>query len=148
MDNQVSQIQFALQGIKTEQFATFEEDFNPKKQIDIAVGLEFKLKHSSQLVGVFLSLHFEQSKKKILMLLVSCHFRIEDKSWENLIDKEKSIVVLPKDFVSHISMLTVGTARGLMFAKTEGTFCSQFIVPLINVSEMITKDATFEIKSE
>lgn len=146
MDNPKLEVEFALQAIKTEQFATFEENFDPKKQINIAVGLEFKINQTMKQVGVFLTLHFEQSKKKIIILITSCHFRIKDESWSNLIDNEKSQVVLTKDFVSHISMLTVGTARGLMFAKTEGTFCSQFLVPLINVTDMITEDAIFEIK--
>jgi hypothetical protein len=45
-------------------------------------------------------------------------------------------------------MITVGTTRGVLYAKTENSPYSKYIVPTINVAEMIEKDAIFEINSE
>jgi len=145
--DKVEQIQFSLQGIKTEQFATFQENYTPKKEIGIAVELELKLNQSIKQVGVVLTLHYDQSKKKIILLVLSCHFRIEDESWKNLVNIDNTLLTLPRDFVTHLSTLTVGTARGVLFAKTEGSFCSQFLVPLINVDSIVSQDAIFELKS-
>ena len=45
-------------------------------------------------------------------------------------------------------MITIGTTRGVLFAKTESTPFSKYIIPTINVAEMIENDATFKINSE
>ena len=74
---------------------------------------------------------------------VSCHFKIEDASWNSFIKKNKLIV--PKQFLAHLAMLTTGTSRGVLFAKTEATQFSKFIVPTLNVTEMIKEDASFDI---
>jgi len=45
-------------------------------------------------------------------------------------------------------MITTGTARGVLFAKTEATQFSKFFVPTLNVAKMITEDAIFDLASE
>lgn len=141
-------VQFSFQGIKIEQFAVFEENYKPKNENGVAVHVEFKLNQAIKQIGIFLSLDFEHGKQKFLKISVSCHFRIENDSWQNFIQQESARIVIPKHFIVHLVMLTVSTTRGVLFAKTEGTFCSQIIVPLLNVNEMITQDATFEIKKD
>jgi len=37
-------------------------------------------------------------------------------------------------------MLSVGTARGILHAKTENTPYNEFIIPLINVTEAVKAD--------
>ncbi len=37
-------------------------------------------------------------------------------------------------------MLCVGTARGILHAKTEGTAFNDFILPAINVEELVEED--------
>jgi hypothetical protein len=40
-------------------------------------------------------------------------------------------------------MITVGTARGVLHAKTEGTTLNKFFIPTVNVVEMVTDDGAF-----
>ena len=148
MEEKNNNIGFAFLGIKTEQFAVFEENFNPKKDINLNTGLQFKIDHTAKQIGVFLELSFEQQKKKFIKIQVSCHFKIEDDAWAGFVQKKESNLIIPKDFLAHISMVTVGTTRGVLFAKTEGTQFSKFFVPLINVAEMIKEDAVFDINFE
>ena len=148
MDTPIPPIQFAFQGIKVEQFAVFEENYKPKNENGIAIQVDFKLNQAIKQIGIFLSLDFEHGKQKFLKISVSCHFKIEDDSWKNFVQQDNTKIVIPKNFIVHLVMLTVSTTRGVLFANTEGTFCSQVIVPLINVSEMITQDAIFEIKKD
>jgi hypothetical protein len=42
-------------------------------------------------------------------------------------------------------MLTIGTSRGILHAKTEGTEFNKFILPTINVNQLVEKDAEFII---
>jgi hypothetical protein len=45
-------------------------------------------------------------------------------------------------------MLTVGTARGVLHAKTENTKYNRYVLPTINVASMIKNDAVFNFGNE
>lgn len=143
-----AQVGFALQGIKTEQFAIFEENYTPKKETSLSTELQFKINEKNKQIGVFLGFEFIQGKKVFLKIEVSCHFKIEEKSWNNFIQKDNAKLVVPKGFLAHLAMIATGTTRGVLFAKTESTPFSKFIVPTLNVAEMIKEDASFDIIAE
>ncbi|HOR40842.1 MAG TPA: hypothetical protein PLK02_03695 [Paludibacteraceae bacterium] len=143
MKKENTQVGFALKGIKTEQFAIFEENYSPKKETSLGTELQFKLDQNNKQIAVFLGFEFLQGKKVFLKIQVSCHFKIEESSWNLLIQENKLIV--PKGFLAHLAMITTGTSRGVLFAKTEATPFSTFIVPTLNVAEMIKEDVLFDI---
>ena len=143
MKKENTQVGFALKGIKTEQFAIFEENYSPKKETSLGTELQFKLDQNNKQIAVFLGFEFLQGKKVFLKIQVSCHFKIEEGSWSSLIQENKLIV--PKGFLAHLAMITTGTSRGVLFAKTEATPFSTFIIPTLNVAEMIKEDVSFDI---
>lgn len=146
MEIENNSVGFALQGIKTEQFAVLEENYSPKKDIVLGTGLQFRIDSQNKQIGAFLSFEFVQGKKIFLKIQVSCHFKIEESAWTSFVQEEK--LVVPKGFLAHLSMITTGTTRGVLFAKTEGTPFSKYIIPTINVAEMIDEDGVFDISSE
>ena len=137
---------FLLQGIKTEQFAIFDDNYTPKKDIGLNTNLQFKVDSQNKQMGVFLGFEYIQGKKIFLKIIVSCHFKIEENDWNRFLQEDNLIV--PKGFQAHLAMITIGTTRGVLFAKTESTPFSKYIIPTINVAEMIENDATFKINSE
>lgn len=141
-------IGFNLKGIKTEQFVLFAENYNSKKQVQLRQSLQVKLDKESKQLGIFLGFEFAQTKKVFLKIEVSCHFGIEVNSWNQYLIKEKNVITFPKGFVAHLTMITTGTARGILFAKTEGTEYCNFLVPPINVLELIPEDVTFELAND
>lgn len=142
------QLGFELLGIKTEQFAIFEENYNIKKETNLTTELQFKLDQTNKQIGVFLGFEFMQAKKVFIKILVSCHFKIQEKSWNSFIKENDSKLIVPKGFLAHLAMLTTGTVRGVLFAKTEASQFSKFIIPTLNIAAMITDDASFEIENE
>lgn len=140
-----TQVGFALFGIKTEQFAIFEENYTPKKETVLSAELQFKLDQKTKQMGIFFGFEFLQGKKVFLKIQVSCHFKIEEKSWDSFVQKKRSKLVVPKGFLDHLAMITIGTTRGVLFAKTESTPFSNFIIPTLNVEEMIAEDAAFDM---
>lgn len=148
MKKENTQVGFELQGIITEQFAIFEDNYAQKKETGITTELQFKLDPKNKQIGVFLGFEFVQGKKVFLKIQVSCHFKIEESSWSNFVQENESKLIVPKGFLAHLAMITTGTARGVLFAKTESTQFSKYIVPTINVAEMITEDALFEIMED
>lgn len=142
------QVGFELLGIKTEQFAIFEENYSIKKETNLNTELQFKLDQTNKQIGVFLGFEFVQAKKVFIKILVSCHFKIREESWNSFIKENESKLLVPKGFLAHLAMIATGTSRGVLFAKTEGSQFSKFIIPTINITAMITEDASFEIENE
>lgn len=138
-------IRFALQGIKTEQFAIIEENYTLNNKTDLGTELQFKLDQKNHKIGVFLGFEFMQIKKVFLKIQVSCHFQIEENSWATFVQENK--LVIPKGFLAHLAVITIGTTRGVLFAKTEATPFSIFILPTLNIASIIKEDAIFEIKN-
>ncbi len=136
---------FALAAIKTEQFALFEENFSAKKETNITTSLEFKINLEQKLIGVFAAFSFEQVKKVFIKIQVSCHFNIDNDSWSSFLQDE--IIVVPQSFIAHLTMLTIGTSRGILHTKTEGTEFNKFILPTINVKSLVDKDAAFDLST-
>ncbi|KVV16185.1 hypothetical protein [Flavobacterium sp. TAB 87] len=136
---------FVLAAIKTEQFALFEENFSQKKTTDITTSLEFKINLEEKLIGVFAAFSFEQAKKVFIKIQVSCHFNIDTDSWSSFLQDE--IIVVPQSFIAHLTMLTIGTSRGILHTKTEGTEFNKFILPTINVKSLVDKDAEFKLST-
>ena len=142
-------ITFNLDGIKTEQFAILEENYSDKKKsVDFGTGIQFMIDSENKFVGSVVRISFDQGKKSFLKIDVSCHFKIEDDSWNTFINKKQQTLTIPKGFLAHMAMITVGTLRGILFAKTEGTIFNKFIIPTIDVASMIEKDETFSLKDD
>lgn len=131
---------FALQQINTEQFATVNDSISDNKEIEIQASLRFGVDQGQHIIVCFSKFEFEQEGKTILIIEVSCQFEIENASWEQLINAEEESIILPKGFAAHLAMLTVGTTRGVLHAKTEKTAYNPLMVPTVNVASMISED--------
>ena len=149
LKKKTTQVEFALIEIKTEQFAILEENYTAhKKEANFGTLLQYKVYPKDNQIVVYVGFEFFQTKKTFLKLQVSCRFSIETSSWVKFIHQKQSKIIIPKDFLSHLTMITVGTARGILFAKTESTQFSNYILPTINVSEMIVEDAVLDLVKE
>lgn len=136
-------INFNLLKIKTEQFAIFEENFKKNEVINLNTNLSFGMNSNDKVFLVAPKYTFENEGKPFIAIQISCFFKIEDATWNNF--KIKKQIIFPKDFVAHMAMITVGTSRGILHNKTEGTIFNEFILPTINVSEMIREDISFDL---
>jgi hypothetical protein len=136
-------ISFSIIAIKTEQFAVLEEKISPKKEININTNLEFKINTEKHQFGVFSTFDFIQGNKHLIKLQVSCHFSIIKESWNSFLNENQ--LVFPKGFVKHLAVISIGTARGILHSKTEGTVYNTFVLPTINVDQIIENDVVFSI---
>lgn len=148
MKNQQNTKAFSLQHIKTEQFAVFTDNYTPKKETRLDTELQFKLDRTNKYVALFMDFEFVQGKKLFLKIQVSCHFRPEDVLWDTFLYNEGSQLVLPQAFLKQLADVTISTSRGILFAKTESTPFSAFIIPMLDVEAMITEDAMFDLQEE
>lgn len=137
-------ISFRLLNIATEQFATFEVENIPDNN-NLKSELQFSINPDNRVVACKMNFQFLHNNQPIVVLAIVCNFDVEEKSWnKNVLSANK--ITLPKHFLEHLCVITVGTARGVLHAKTENTTFNRFLIPTLNVSNLVAKDVVFEIK--
>lgn len=130
-------IQFRMQQIKVDQFALLAEKM-PESHLKLETNIGLSADKAKRTLCVKLKNNLLSEENLILTLAISCFFEFSKDSWESMRQNEKYVIT--KSTISHLAMHTFGTARGILFSKTEGTpFCS-FILPPTNVEEMIQGD--------
>lgn len=138
-------INFSLNAIKTEKFSIANENYSENKTSEMTTAIRFGIDAKGHVIGAFVTNTFMQAKKPFIEIQVSCHFKIDKSSWDNFVNQKKNEVTIPKGFLTHMAMITVGTSRGILFAKTEGMSLNRFIIPTVNITEMIEKDSVFSL---
>lgn len=143
MTQKPTSIGFSLLKISTEQFAIIEDGFNEKGNLIVGTSLRYAADEKNKVLVVFSSFLFESDQKPFLIIEASCQFRVTDDAWLNMLENESNKLKVPKGFLSHLAVLTIGTTRGILHAKTEGTCFNKYVLPTINVTEIIKEDAIF-----
>lgn len=141
-------IEFSLKKITTEQFAIIESAFKEGEDVQFSVNAKYGINEEDKMVAVFVSPAFYQNEKAFLVLEMACHFKIVDDTWESFKNKDKTKLTIPVGFIRHLIMLTIGTARGVLHSRTESTPFNDFLMPTINVTEIVKSGVAFNLKSK
>ena len=145
MDKHKDFIAFQIVGIKTEEFAIIEELFDKKnEQIQLGLDFSFAVDAEKRAVACSAEVKFLQDVKPFIKLKITNTYIVDENSWKRL-EKDKK-VILPKNFATHLLVLTIGTLRGVLHSKTEGTEFNRFVLPTLNVSDVINEDVKIEEK--
>lgn len=145
MDNK-NDIGFKLVVITTEQFEIIENNYTKDTNIRVKLDFRFAADKKQKLIALFNTFIFSANGKQFLLIEAGCHFAISKDSWEEMFDKELNKLIVPKRFLQHLTMLTVGTTRGILHGKTESSPFNQYRIPLINVEELIKDDNALEFE--
>lgn len=140
MSNEI--FSFKLEKIETEQFAVIEDNFNKdNKTIQLALSHTFGTNISEKIIAVKVNIKFFSEQNPFLVLEISCMFKIEDLSWEKIHStNSEDLLIVPKNLATHLLVITIGTARGVLHSKTENTKYNKFFLPTLDVSETINED--------
>ncbi|BDD00753.1 hypothetical protein [Persicobacter psychrovividus] len=138
---------FKLIGIKTEQFATFEE-YLPKQDQSIELNAEIKqgVNSDDKIIAIVPKFTFSVNGHVFLSLSIVVQYLIAPDDWRSFVDADQNIVIIPKDLLTHLGFLAVSTCRGTLHAKTEGTPFNHFLLPLIDVNQLIKEDFVSALK--
>ena len=138
-------IDFRMSRIKVDQFAILAKDL-PNGDVGFNSYLSFNVNPAIPEIKVTTKCEMVNQEILLVVLELSCTFEVRKDNWNSLIDNGN--IVLPKEFLAHIAMHTVGTARGVLYSKTEDTMYSQFILPPTDVLSKIAKDLTVAVQTE
>lgn len=138
-------LQFSIKSISTDEFATIKNCYSEQEQVGIETGYGYAVNPEEHALFVNFSLMFKCKENPFIILKVSCGFEIEQSDFQKLEDRENKKITVPKGFLTHLTVLTIGTARGILHAKLEKSGFEQFILPTLNIADMIKEDMEFEL---
>jgi hypothetical protein len=143
MDN-IKPIGFQLLGIRTDQFAIVEHEFDTNRPMAFSINFNIGKDDANNILSVLFSSRFNDEGRTIMILECSCHFKINEDSWNEFKDGDSTSLTIPKEFITHLAVITVGTARGILHGKTEGTKFNGHILPTLNLLDIFTENVTVE----
>tara|TARA_R110002051_G_C8717257_1_gene496258 strand:+ start:1330 stop:1788 length:459 start_codon:yes stop_codon:yes gene_type:complete len=147
MAEEKNKIGFALKKITTEQFAIIDSAYKEGDLVDLKAGLRFGVNFENNIISVIFSTNLIQKKSPFLIVEVGCHFNITNEAWLSFYNDPKTELIVPRGFIGHLVMLTIGTTRGVLHSKTENTPFNSFLLPTLNVNELVKKDVVFKIEN-
>ncbi|ABL64283.1 hypothetical protein [Chlorobium phaeobacteroides] len=139
-NHQNQQVSFALTEITTENLSITPETFDTDKPVQMNIGLNFGINSEKQSLKTLFKASFHQDDQEFMVIETGCAFTLDPNSWKMLSNDEIRRFILPKTLAAHFSVLTAGTARGILHVKTENTPLNKFIIPANNLDGLIQKD--------
>lgn len=142
-------VNFRLVRLSTDQFGILREMCEPDAPIGVYTQLSFGAEEKERIVVVSASFRFESENKTapFIILETKAYFQIKSESWKSMYDAETNALTLEKGFARHISVITVGTSRGILHCRTEGTDMNHLILPLINIEKILSEDIVINIEN-
>lgn len=131
---------FKMFGIHLDQFAILKNE--SKEEIGMNVSLNFKYADEGRKIACVVAFNFLSDEEKVMVLGLTCEFEIQEDDWKTF--KKENEIIIPKNLLEFFAVHTIGTARGVLFCKTENTQFNYIVIPPVNVSEMELTDLVIE----
>lgn len=138
-------IPFRLVNIEEKQFSVFEEALEIDEPIEQQIGTGFGVDPEEQVISASILYFLKKGEKPLLKMELTCYFEIKEKPFKEDILKKNSVHI-PASLARHLAVLTSGTLRGALFAKTQNTPFAQYPMRLINLTDIIKKDIVIKFK--
>lgn len=129
-------IPYKINKIETRQFACFPEVFITSTEINVGSEFVFQQSIEKNKIICISKIRYQQADRLLLILELACVFDIAPDGMEELKRESK----IPKGFLQYMASIVVGTARGVIHAKTEGSLLNPVVLPPINLVELIKDD--------
>ena len=137
--NNKNTISFSLRGFKILRYSILEPGLDTTQGFDIknlkfGFNIDFatNLEHNGFQITLTLVYHYNLNGKDIQLLefIFLTDFIIKDLLSIVVIDKEN--INIPHELLVNLTSIAYSSARGVIFAKTQGSFLNQFILPVID----------------
>ena len=147
-ENNANKIGFLLSNIKTLQFATIDSAYQEGSLGDLKFRFSFGILEEEKWLACDVNVEFHINECPFIIIKVRCEFEIDPDAWDSLVDSKKNTITFPSKFLQHLAVLTTGTTRGVLHAKTEDTRYNQILLPTINIIDIVNQPVTFDLDAK
>lgn len=127
-------IRFNMSKIAINQFAIVNDNCQGK-DITLSTELKFQYSEETRQISCEVGYRFTSGTELFLILKSQCDFVIHPDDWKKF--KREDEIAIPKHVMELLAVHTIGTSRGILFCKTEGTPFANLMIPPINVAGMM-----------
>ncbi len=119
-----------------DQFALLSDKIDNPSVLNLQLNLSLGYSVENRTLPVKIKFEGVEDERKDFILELTCIFQFESDA-----DFRKGTdIVISKDLIAHLVMHAVGTARGVLICKMEGTPFASYILPTIDVTKLVTSD--------
>ena len=129
-------IPYKIARLETRQFAIFPDRFDNQEDVGVNSAYEFSVSVDETAIRCRSTFHYFQGEEVLMILEMNTHFAIAPEGIADILKKGS----VPVEFLRYMGTIVVGTARGVIHTKTEGTVLNAVVLPPINLVEIITED--------
>lgn len=134
-------VRFRMFKINVDQFAILAN--SPVANVNISSNMSLDFSKENRNVRVSMGFNFLDGEQSLVILKMNCEFNVHEDDWNGFINDDS--IIIPKSFIDYLIVQTVGTARGILHCKTEGSPFNYLILPPMNVSNMVEKDVVIPV---
>lgn len=121
--------------ISVPQFAIIA-DRVPNTDLNLSTEIKFEYSDEAMIVACTVTFSFNAEGVNILLKLACrCDFMIHPEDWNAF--KREGDMNIPTELLEYLAMQTIGTSRGVLYCKTEGTDFNSLMIPPLNVREIM-----------
>ena len=132
----IQNIQYRISHIETVQFAIFPDNYINGQEVMVNTNCGYNVRSDFNQVRNVISVNYTQNEKLLMVVELACYYDIAPEGVEAIKGEGK----IPVDFLRYMGSISVGTMRGVIHAKTEGTVLNPVVMPPINLEEMVKND--------
>lgn len=119
----------------------FKEDL-----LDIRLTLKFTYDFAKDFLSVTVHIWYDyndnndidgESKGKTILLDFTGTLDFTVGNFSDVVEKKETGVVVPNILLEMVTSIAVSSARGIIIAKTAGTFINKYYLPLVNIQDII-----------
>lgn len=147
MNKEKLALSFTLVDISTNEYAILEDSYTEGEKVRMGTSVKFGYNREDRILGAILKFQFDQNENPFLVISATCSFQLEEGAWKSLLVEDGQKIVIPEGFASHMAVITVGTVRGILYEKTKDTPFNDYIIPPINLTELIKEDVVLEFET-
>ena len=118
------------------QFAIFPENLINGQEVLVNTNCGYNVRSDLNQVRNVISVNYNQNEKLLMVVQLACYYDIAPEGVEAIKAEGK----IPVDFLRYMGSISVGTIRGVIHAKTEGTVLNPVVMPPVNLEEMVKND--------
>lgn len=105
-----------------------------KLNIEIGFKVDFQIEVDLLVISLMVKFQYDSQKIKLLELIATNTFQVNNlKEFVDISDDEFHDKI---GFLPTLISLSIGTIRGILFCRTQGTKLEEFPLPIINATEL------------
>lgn len=129
-------VSYRISKISVLQFAIFPDKYKNSGKLELSTEILFEYAQVSKAIACIAKINYIEDDELLAIIQVRCEFSISDEGIKS-IEEEKKISLF---FLRYLATITVGTIRGILFSKTEGTTLNSLVLPPIDLTKIIKQD--------